>query len=195
MLYAIIGIPLTLLTITNLGGFMATAFRWFYKNIICGVCCCAHCCRISESKRRRAAVAAAAAAAAVDATKTVGREAARSRRSKRPATGTTAGVVGATAEAPATSAPRTGATSAAPADNSNRQSSSRESSVSTVSQTHSVVSQLLRQLNTNSDKTEIRILFLSVCLYLAGIISEYGELLVENCQVFIAPTRVRADDV
>ena len=32
MLYAIVGIPLTLLTITNLGGFMATAFRWFYKS-------------------------------------------------------------------------------------------------------------------------------------------------------------------
>ena len=37
--YAILGIPLTLLTITNLGGFMATAFRFIYKNICCGLCC------------------------------------------------------------------------------------------------------------------------------------------------------------
>jgi len=44
ILYAVVGIPLTLLTITNLGGFMATAFRIFYKNCICGVCCCAFCC-------------------------------------------------------------------------------------------------------------------------------------------------------
>lgn len=44
--YAIVGIPLTLLTLANLGGFMATAFRFIYKNICCGLCClCCICCR------------------------------------------------------------------------------------------------------------------------------------------------------
>ena len=38
ILYAIVGIPLTLLTITNLGGFMATAFRFVYRNVCC-ICC------------------------------------------------------------------------------------------------------------------------------------------------------------
>ena len=37
--YAIFGIPLTLLTITNLGGFMASAFRFLYRNICCGLFC------------------------------------------------------------------------------------------------------------------------------------------------------------
>lgn len=46
MFYAIIGIPLTLLTITNLGGFMATAFRFIYRNICCGLCCL--CCSPSK---------------------------------------------------------------------------------------------------------------------------------------------------
>lgn len=83
MLYAVVGIPLTLLTITNLGGFLATVFRWFYKNIISGVCCCAHCDALSADKRRKAA--AAAAAATVEATTKVGRQAARS-DSKRSGT-------------------------------------------------------------------------------------------------------------
>jgi len=83
MVYAIVGIPLTLLTITNLGGFMATAFRWFYKNVVCGLCCCKYCCEEPEAKRRRAA--SEAAAAAVAATRTVAREAARS-DAKRPDT-------------------------------------------------------------------------------------------------------------
>ena len=39
ILYAIVGVPLTLLTITNLGGFMASVFRFLYKNICCGLCC------------------------------------------------------------------------------------------------------------------------------------------------------------
>lgn len=50
MLYAIVGIPLTLLTITNLGGFMATAFRFLYRNVCCGLCCL--CC--PPRPRRRA---------------------------------------------------------------------------------------------------------------------------------------------
>jgi len=40
MLYAIVGIPLTLLTITNLGRMLATAFRFLYRNVFVIVCCC-----------------------------------------------------------------------------------------------------------------------------------------------------------
>ena len=42
ILYALIGIPFTLLTVSNLGSIMDTAFRIIYKNIICGICylCC-----------------------------------------------------------------------------------------------------------------------------------------------------------
>ena len=43
IIYAIVGIPLTLLTLTNLGSFMATAFRFLYRNVCCGFCCL--CCR------------------------------------------------------------------------------------------------------------------------------------------------------
>jgi len=41
MLYAIVGIPLTLLTITNLGRMLATAFRFLYRNIFSIICCTA----------------------------------------------------------------------------------------------------------------------------------------------------------
>ena len=124
ILYAIVGIPLTLLTITNLGGFMATAFRWFYKNVVCGVCCCTHCCGPTKAKRRKEA--AAAAAAAVAATKTVGRKAVRSNSKRHAAAGESANL-----SAPALTA-SVAATSASEA--STRRSSSRESSVSTVRQ-------------------------------------------------------------
>jgi len=50
MLYAIFGIPLTLFTITNLGAIMATAFRFLYKYVCCGLCCL--CCQT----RRRVAL-------------------------------------------------------------------------------------------------------------------------------------------
>ena len=50
ILYAIIGIPLTLLTITNLGGFMASAFRFIYRDICCGLFC--RCCESPNSKKR-----------------------------------------------------------------------------------------------------------------------------------------------
>lgn len=36
--YAVIGIPLTLLTIAHLGGFMATVFRFLYKSVVCRLC-------------------------------------------------------------------------------------------------------------------------------------------------------------
>lgn len=49
MLYAIFGIPLTLYTLTNLGFIMATAFRFLYKYICCGLCCL--CCRSDSSER------------------------------------------------------------------------------------------------------------------------------------------------
>ena len=39
MLYAIVGIPLTLYALTNLGFIMATAFRFLYKYVFCGLCC------------------------------------------------------------------------------------------------------------------------------------------------------------
>ena len=39
MFYAIVGIPLTLLTITNLGRMLATAFRFLYRNIFSIICC------------------------------------------------------------------------------------------------------------------------------------------------------------
>jgi hypothetical protein len=38
MLYAIVGIPLTLLAITNLGRLLATVFRFIYKNVCCIFC-------------------------------------------------------------------------------------------------------------------------------------------------------------
>jgi len=47
MLYAIFGIPLTLYALTNLGFIMATAFRFLYKYICCGLCCL--CCLNTES--------------------------------------------------------------------------------------------------------------------------------------------------
>jgi len=122
ILYAIVGIPLTLLTITNLGGFMATAFRWFYKNVVSGICCCKHCGGSSEAKRRKAA--AAATAAAVEATKTVGREVARS-YSNRSTT-----VKSANSNVAASSTVAAAATSAS--DGSIHRSSSRESSFSGV---------------------------------------------------------------
>jgi len=37
--YAVIGIPLTLLTIAHIGAFMATVFRFIYRNVFCGICC------------------------------------------------------------------------------------------------------------------------------------------------------------
>jgi len=48
MLYAIVGIPLTLFTITNLGRLLATVFRFIYKNL-----CCIACCVLCSKRRQR----------------------------------------------------------------------------------------------------------------------------------------------
>ena len=37
--YAVLGIPLTLLCLTNIGDVMATGFRLLYGKVCCGVCC------------------------------------------------------------------------------------------------------------------------------------------------------------
>ncbi|KAK3597210.1 hypothetical protein CHS0354_003715 [Potamilus streckersoni] len=37
--YAVLGIPLTLLCLTNIGDVMAHGFRWLYGRVCCGLCC------------------------------------------------------------------------------------------------------------------------------------------------------------
>jgi len=49
MIYALIGIPLTFLYLSNIGNFMANCFRMFYKRICCDILCCEKC----ERARRR----------------------------------------------------------------------------------------------------------------------------------------------
>lgn len=46
--YAVIGIPLTLLCLTNIGDVMATGFRLLYGKVCCGVCC-----TLFKPRRRR----------------------------------------------------------------------------------------------------------------------------------------------
>jgi hypothetical protein len=53
ILYALVGIPLTLLTVSNLGSIMATAFRFLYKNVCCGLCCL--CCQKPDRRKRAGA--------------------------------------------------------------------------------------------------------------------------------------------
>ena len=50
ILYAIVGIPLTFLYLSNIGNFLADCFRWFYKRVICDVFCLQRC----ERRKRRA---------------------------------------------------------------------------------------------------------------------------------------------
>ena len=49
ILYALVGIPLTFLYLSNIGNFLADSFRLFYKKICCDLCCCQKC----ERKRKR----------------------------------------------------------------------------------------------------------------------------------------------
>ena len=51
IVYAIVGIPLTLFTITHIGGFMATSFRFLYRTAR-NACLC-HCKSIFTFRRRR----------------------------------------------------------------------------------------------------------------------------------------------
>jgi hypothetical protein len=50
IIYAIVGIPLTFLYLSNIGNFLADCFRWFYKRVICDLCCLQRC----ERQKRRA---------------------------------------------------------------------------------------------------------------------------------------------
>jgi len=60
ILYALVGIPLTFLYLSNIGNFMADCFRLFYKRICCDVCCCQQCARKHKKlkQRRRREIAA-----------------------------------------------------------------------------------------------------------------------------------------
>ena len=49
IVYALIGIPLTFLYLSNIGNFLADCFRLFYKRICCDIICCQKC----ERKRKR----------------------------------------------------------------------------------------------------------------------------------------------
>jgi hypothetical protein len=51
ILYALVGIPLTFLYLSNIGNFLADCFRLFYKRICCDVCCCQKCER--QQKRQK----------------------------------------------------------------------------------------------------------------------------------------------
>ena len=53
ILYALIGIPLTFLYLSNIGNFLADCFRLFYKKICCDVCCCQKCERDKKRERIR----------------------------------------------------------------------------------------------------------------------------------------------
>ena len=53
IVYAVIGIPLTFLYLSNIGNFMADCFRLFYKRVCCDVCCCQQCARKHKNVKRR----------------------------------------------------------------------------------------------------------------------------------------------
>jgi hypothetical protein len=51
MIYALIGIPLTFLYLSNIGNFMANCFRIFYKRVCCDILCCEKCDRARRRER------------------------------------------------------------------------------------------------------------------------------------------------
>jgi len=51
IVYALVGIPLTFLYLSNIGNFLADCFRLFYKRVCCDVLCCEQCER--ERKKQR----------------------------------------------------------------------------------------------------------------------------------------------
>jgi len=53
ILYAVVGIPLTFLYLSNIGNVMADCFRLFYRRICCDVCCCQRCARRRRNVKRR----------------------------------------------------------------------------------------------------------------------------------------------
>jgi len=68
IVYALLGIPLTFLYLSNIGNFLADCFKLFYKRVCCDVLCCEKCERKRrrqrlKQRRRREIVAAAAATA------------------------------------------------------------------------------------------------------------------------------------
>ena len=53
ILYAIIGIPLTFLYLSNIGNFFASCFRLLYKNFCCDILCCQRCERQKKMRREQ----------------------------------------------------------------------------------------------------------------------------------------------
>ncbi|KAI0226697.1 TWiK family of potassium channels protein 18, partial [Lamellibrachia satsuma] len=53
IIYALVGIPLTFLYLSNVGNFLADSFRLFYKHICCDICWCRRCERKKKRERLR----------------------------------------------------------------------------------------------------------------------------------------------
>jgi len=51
IIYALLGIPLTFLYLSNIGNFMANTFRVFYKRVCCDILCCQKCDRDRQRTR------------------------------------------------------------------------------------------------------------------------------------------------
>ena len=51
IIYALLGIPLTFLYLSNIGNFMANCFRIFYKRVCCDILCCQKCDRNRQRSR------------------------------------------------------------------------------------------------------------------------------------------------
>ena len=51
IVYALLGIPLTFLYLSNIGNFLANCFRMFYKRVCCDIFCCQKCDRDRQRSR------------------------------------------------------------------------------------------------------------------------------------------------